>query len=118
MIQSIKSPTASIPIDAYGPRYFMAPQHVDPIHAVRIHGDIGSRYSIPIHWGTFQLTHEPFLEPPRLVHQNFIDSHTPQANPGWSAIDERLPAGMVPGAFSMMLVFLRIRRDESERSGE
>ncbi len=60
---------ALIPIGAYAPRYFMAPQHVDPVQAVSIHKDIGSQLSIPIHWGTFQLTHEPYLEPIRLLEE-------------------------------------------------
>ncbi|BCL60355.1 MBL fold metallo-hydrolase [Desulfomarina profundi] len=58
---------ALIPIGAYGPRYFMLSQHVDPAQAILIHRDIISKLSIPIHWGTFQLTHEPFFEPPRLL---------------------------------------------------
>lgn len=56
-----------IPIGAYAPRYYMAPQHVDPVHAIEIHKDVRSKLSVPIHWGTFQLTHEPFLEPPALL---------------------------------------------------
>lgn len=65
---------AFIPIGAYGPRYFMGPQHVDPAQAVMIHRDIGSRRSVPIHWGTFQLTHEPFLEPPLLLAEAVADA--------------------------------------------
>ena len=49
---------AAIPIGAYEPRWFMAPQHVDPEQAVQIHSDIGSKKSIAIHWGTFALAHE------------------------------------------------------------
>ena len=29
--------------------------------------EICSKKSFPIHWGTFQLTHEPLLEPPELL---------------------------------------------------
>jgi len=58
---------AMIPIGAYGPRYFMLNQHLDPDQAVLVHQEIRSQKSIPIHWGTFQLTHEPFLEPPELL---------------------------------------------------
>jgi len=54
---------ALIPIGAYGPRWFMEAQHVDPEQAVRIHNDVGARLSIGMHWGTFQLTSEPILEP-------------------------------------------------------
>ncbi|GJD08260.1 N-acyl-phosphatidylethanolamine-hydrolyzing phospholipase D [Galdieria sulphuraria] len=58
---------AAIPIGAYHPRWFMSPQHVDPEQALKIHNDIGSRFSIGIHWGTFILTNEYFLEPPQLL---------------------------------------------------
>jgi L-ascorbate metabolism protein UlaG (beta-lactamase superfamily) len=56
-----------IPIGAYGPRYFMLNQHLDPDQAVLVHQKIRSQKSIPIHWGTFQLTHEQLLEPPELL---------------------------------------------------
>lgn len=58
---------ALIPIGAYAPRYFMASAHIDPAQAVEVHLEVGAEQSLPIHWGTFQLTIEPFLEPPRLL---------------------------------------------------
>lgn len=56
---------AFIPIGAYRPRWFMAPQHLDPAGAVQAHRDLGSGHSIAIHHGTFQLTYEPIDEPYR-----------------------------------------------------
>jgi N-acyl-phosphatidylethanolamine-hydrolysing phospholipase D len=56
---------ALIPIGAYEPRWFMEQQHVNPTESVRIHQDIGSKRSIGVHWGTFQLTDEPLDQPPR-----------------------------------------------------
>ncbi len=67
-----------IPIGAYGPRYFMSSQHVDPARAVLIHKDIKAEKSIAIHWGTFQLTHEPFLEPPELLKEAMNFENLPQ----------------------------------------
>lgn len=60
---------AAIPIGAYEPRWFMAPAHVDPEDAVNIHTDIGSRFSLGIHWGTFKLSDEYYLDPPVLLTQ-------------------------------------------------
>ncbi|XP_018415926.1 PREDICTED: N-acyl-phosphatidylethanolamine-hydrolyzing phospholipase D [Nanorana parkeri] len=55
---------AAIPIGAYEPRWFMKCQHVDPEEAVKIHADIHSKNSVGIHWGTFALANEHYLEPP------------------------------------------------------
>ncbi len=60
---------ALIPIGAYAPRYFMASAHIDPAQAVDVHIEVGAEQSLPIHWGTFQLTIEPILEPPRLLRE-------------------------------------------------
>lgn len=68
---------AFIPIGAYAPRYFMARQHVDPQQAVKIHQDIRSKFSVPMHWATFQLTQEPFLEPAELLIEALNQANIP-----------------------------------------
>ena len=60
---------AMIPIGGYAPRYFMSASHIDPSEAVDVHIDVRSQQSMPMHWGTFQLTHEPVFEPSELLLQ-------------------------------------------------
>jgi len=54
---------AMLPVGAYEPRWFMRPVHIDPEESVQAVHDIGARIMVPMHWGAFQLTHEPVLEP-------------------------------------------------------
>lgn len=62
-----------IPIGAYAPRWFMKAQHVDPDEAIQIHQDINAKQSIGMHWGTFQLTFEPIMEPAERINKAVED---------------------------------------------
>ncbi len=55
---------ALIPIGAYDPEWFMAPQHMNPEEAGRAFLAVGAARMISIHWGTYKLTDEPLDEPP------------------------------------------------------
>ena len=48
---------------AYSPRKTMRFDHVNPDEAIRIHQDLKSKVSFGIHWGTFKLTLESYMEP-------------------------------------------------------
>jgi N-acyl-phosphatidylethanolamine-hydrolysing phospholipase D len=50
---------ALIAVAACLPRWFMQPQHVDPLEAVQIHLDLGAKRSVGVHWGTFALADDP-----------------------------------------------------------
>jgi N-acyl-phosphatidylethanolamine-hydrolysing phospholipase D len=54
---------ASLPIGAYEPQKYFGHMHINPAEAVRIHGEIGSKKSIAVHWGTVELTDEFYLQP-------------------------------------------------------
>jgi L-ascorbate metabolism protein UlaG (beta-lactamase superfamily) len=60
---------ALLPIGAYEPRWFMEPVHMNPEEAVRAHLDVGSRASVGMHFGTFQLTDEAIDEPLRALER-------------------------------------------------
>jgi N-acyl-phosphatidylethanolamine-hydrolysing phospholipase D len=66
-----------IPIGAYSPRWFMAPVHMNPEEAVRVHLDVRSHFSVGSHWGTFKLTDEPMAEPPIALRHALARRHVP-----------------------------------------
>ncbi len=45
----------------------MKAMHINPAEAVRAHQDLGARYSVGVHWGTFEMTDEAIDEPPRAL---------------------------------------------------
>lgn len=60
---------AMLAIGAYEPRWFMEYQHLNPEDAYRAFLDLGARFMIPMHWGTFDLTDEPVDLAPRVLEE-------------------------------------------------
>jgi L-ascorbate metabolism protein UlaG (beta-lactamase superfamily) len=58
-----------IPIGAYRPRFIMSPMHANPFDSVNIFADTGCRRALGMHWGTWVLTEEDVLEPPKLLKE-------------------------------------------------
>jgi L-ascorbate metabolism protein UlaG (beta-lactamase superfamily) len=63
---------AMLPIGAYDPPWFMAPQHMGPEEAGRAWQLLGARVLVAMHWGTFKLTDEPLGEPPQRMRDWFV----------------------------------------------
>ncbi|KAF2473054.1 Metallo-hydrolase/oxidoreductase [Lindgomyces ingoldianus] len=58
-----------IPIGAYEPRWIMSPMHANPKDSVNIFVDTKCRKALGMHWGTWVLTEEPVMEPPRKLKE-------------------------------------------------
>lgn len=59
---------ALLPIGAYNPSSFRN-VHADPGDATRAFLDLNARWMIPMHYGTFRLSHEPMEEPLQLLEK-------------------------------------------------
>lgn len=58
-----------IPIGAYAPREIFSPVHANPFDAVEIMRETNCKKAMAIHWGTWVLTPEEPLEPPKLLKE-------------------------------------------------
>jgi N-acyl-phosphatidylethanolamine-hydrolysing phospholipase D len=58
---------AALPIGSYSPRFIAKPIHTSPEDALQAMRDLRAAKFIGIHWGTFELAHEPYDEPPRRI---------------------------------------------------
>jgi L-ascorbate metabolism protein UlaG (beta-lactamase superfamily) len=59
---------ALLPIGAYNPPTFRN-VHTDPADATQAFLDLKARWMVPMHYGTFRLSHEPVEEPLQLLRQ-------------------------------------------------
>ena len=59
---------ALLPIGAYNPPSFRN-VHASPADATRAFLDLNSRWMVPMHYGTFRLSHEPMEEPLELLDE-------------------------------------------------
>jgi L-ascorbate metabolism protein UlaG (beta-lactamase superfamily) len=62
-------------VGAYAPRDFMRGAHMDPEGGVDMGREVGCKRMVPMHWGTFILSFEPFDEP----RQRFVQAAGNQA---------------------------------------
>ena len=55
-----------IGIGAYKPRWFMKANHISPYDALSASADMHAKLTIPMHYGTFDLSNEPLFNPPNV----------------------------------------------------
>ena len=55
---------ALLAIGAYKPRWFMQPNHISPYDSLTASSQMQAQVTIPMHYGTFDLSDEPLSEPP------------------------------------------------------
>ncbi len=59
---------ALLPIGAYNPPQFRN-VHANPADATRAFLDLNARWMVPMHYGSFRLSHEPMDEPLQLLDE-------------------------------------------------
>ncbi|KAI1958063.1 hypothetical protein LOZ59_003611 [Ophidiomyces ophidiicola] len=64
-----------IPIGAYDPRYIMSPMHANPHDAVNIFQDTRCERALGMHWGTWVLTEEDVMEPPKKLKEALVKNN-------------------------------------------
>src|SRR6267378_1691739 len=85
---------ALLPIGAYDPPWFMEKQHMNPEQAVQAFVDLGARWLVAMHWGTFKLTDEPLDEPPRRLYAEWRRRGLPEQALRVPAVGETLGGGL------------------------
>lgn len=66
--ERLKPELALLPIGAYKPDSYRA-VHTNPADATRAFLDLNARWMVPMHYGTFRLSHEPIDEPLQLLER-------------------------------------------------
>jgi L-ascorbate metabolism protein UlaG (beta-lactamase superfamily) len=64
---------ALLPIGAYNPETFRT-VHANPEDATRAFLDLHSRWMVPMHYGSFRLSHEPLEEPLQLLEKEAMQA--------------------------------------------
>lgn len=80
---------AMMPVGAYEPGWFMEHHHMTPEQAGQAFVELGARFFVPMHWGTFQLTDESLCEPAERTRAWF-DTHRPEGELCQLAVGESL----------------------------
>ena len=58
---------AALPIGQYCPEWHQAPRHISPSESIKIMNEMKIHKMVGVHWGTFVLSSENYLEPGQLL---------------------------------------------------
>lgn len=87
---------ALLPIGAYEPRWFLKNVHMSPEEAVQATADLRASRMATMHWGTFQLSAEPPMEPLDRVRKAWREAGRDPADLWDLAIGEGRPLTAQP----------------------
>ncbi|MBK7505207.1 MAG: MBL fold metallo-hydrolase [Bacteroidetes bacterium] len=65
---------ALMPIGAYKPSFLMEWAHLSPDEAIDAFHQLGAQHFIPMHYGTFDLSHEPASEPVKIIEKRKLNN--------------------------------------------
>ncbi|ORX62580.1 Metallo-hydrolase/oxidoreductase [Hesseltinella vesiculosa] len=67
---------AAIPIGSFKPKSLMQCVHISPEEAIQVHEDLKMpRLSVGVHWGTFMMSEEHYMEAPRSLARLWEQRH-------------------------------------------
>lgn len=73
---------ALLGIGAYKPRWFMQPNHISPYDSLTASAEMQAGVTIPMHYGTFDLSDEPLSDPPKVFADEARKRNIKVAIPG------------------------------------
>ncbi|WP_261842979.1 MBL fold metallo-hydrolase [Aliamphritea ceti] len=91
---------AFLPIGAYAPRKFFKSVHMNPEEAVQAHTELQAEVSVAMHYGTFQLSAEPFNEPVKRLEKAKADAGIKSS--GFIALEIGIPYQFSDNSLSMI----------------
>lgn len=77
---------ALLGIGAYKPRWFMQPNHISPYDSLKASSEMKAGLTIPMHYGTFDLSDEPLSDPPKVFAAEARKRNIPVAIPALGEI--------------------------------
>lgn len=76
---------AALPIGQYCPEWHQKPRHISPLESIKMMKEMKVENMVGVHWGTFTLSSEDYLEPAdKLTEINAEGATVPQ--PGFTNI--------------------------------